>query len=435
MIEQPPKIKFTPKTFASANNPDIIGKIKEINNEYLYWDKVKYKKINDFEPEQIWSIVKISREFNYKSIYFGKDKFNYVVTDYIQKILHYFDMNIGGYMGAKSVIPEEDKTRYLVSSIMEEAISSSQIEGANTTRKKAKEMLRKEVKPRSKSEQMIVNNYRTIKYITQNRHDDLTPERLLYIHGLVSCDTLDDKKEEGEFRHSDDVHVVNHLDGEIVHTPPKHKNLDELINDLCNFFNEDKNDFFIHPIIKGIIIHFMIGYIHPFTDGNGRTARALFYWYLLKKGYWLTEYLSISKIIQDTKNQYEKAYLYTENDSNDLSYFVTYHLKVMDKAFDALKSYIQLKQKENLQIASFVRIPNVNERQAQMLKILFDEPECIFTVKEVENRFVVSNYTARTDLNGLVNLGFLEVIQVNKIKQNFIRTVDFSIIIEKYKIQ
>lgn len=435
MMEEAPKLVFNQKTFALANNPAVVIKIKEINNEYLYWDKVKYKKIATIAPEQLWSAVKMARMVNYKNLTFGKYQFNYVTTDYIQKILHYFDMNIGGYMGANNVVPDADKTRYLVSAIMEEAISSSQIEGANTTRKKAKEMLRKEVKPKTKSEQMIVNNYVTIKHITQNRNEDLTPEKLLYIHELISCDTLDDKEEEGAFRISNDVHVVNHVDGEIVHTPPSHTELTVLIKDLCDFFNTDSKETFIHPILKATTIHFMIGFIHPFTDGNGRTARALFYWYLLKKGYWLTEYLSISKIIQDTKNQYEKAYLYTEIDVNDLTYFMTYHLKVMDKSFEALKEYIQLKQKENLQIASFVRIPNVNERQAQLLKILYDEPECIFTVKEVENRFLISNFTARTDLLGLVNNGFLDVIQVNKIKQNFVRSEKFTSLLEKNKIK
>jgi Fic family protein len=435
MFEQAPKVILNSKLFSLANKPEIVLKIKEINNDYLYWDKIKYKKIDHLDPKQIWSIVKISRAFNYKHLTFGKYHFNHVNTDYIQKILHYFDMNIGGYMGAKSIIPDSDKTRYLVSSIMEEAISSSQIEGANTTRKKAKEMLRKGVKPKNKSEQMIVNNYITIKHITQNRNDDLTPEKLLYIHGLVACDTLDNKAEEGAFRNSNDVHVVNHIDGEIVHTPPNQKEIEILIKDLCNFFNTDSKESFMHPILKGIVIHFMIGYIHPFTDGNGRTARALFYWYLLKKGYWLTEYLSISKIIQDTKNQYEKAYLYTENDTNDLTYFMTYHLKVMDNSFEGLKTYIQLKQKENLQIASFIKIPNVNERQAQLLKIIFDEPESIFTVKEIENRFAISNFTARTDLLGLEKLGFLEIIQVNKVKQNFVRSNNFEPLLAKYKIK
>ena len=201
------------------------------------------------------------------------------------------------------------------------------------------------------------------------------------------------------------------------------------------FFNEevDKENF-IHPLLKGIIIHFMIGFIHPFTDGNGRTARALFYWYLLKKGYWLTEYLSISKIIQDTKNQYEKAFIYTENDENDLSYFLTYNLRVMEQAFEALKNYIQEKQKNHFKIARFIKIPNINERQAQLLKLVYDNPEIVFNTKEIENRFNVSNYTARTDLKGLTELGFLEIIPVNKVKRNFIKSMQFNGLLKKHKI-
>ena len=178
----------------------------------------------------------------------------------------------------------------------------------------------------------------------------------------------------------------------------------------------------------------MIGFIHPFTDGNGRTARALFYWYLLKKGYWLTEYLSISKIIQDTKNQYEKAFIYTENDENDLSYFLTYNLRVMEQAFEALKNYIQEKQKNHFKIARFIKIPNINERQAQLLKLVYDNPEIVFNTKEIENRFNVSNYTARTDLKGLTELGFLEIIPVNKVKRNFIKSMQFNGLLKKHKI-
>lgn len=101
---------------------------------------------------------------------------------------------------------------------------------------------------------------------------------------------------------------------EVVHTPPSYKDILPFIEDLCIFFNENNTKVFIHPIIKGIIIHFMIAYMHPFVDGNGRTARALFYWYMLKSGYWLTEYLSISRVIVKSKKSYENAYLYTEAD-------------------------------------------------------------------------------------------------------------------------
>ena len=308
---------------------------------------------------------------------------------------------------------------------MEEAISSSQMEGANTTRKKAKEMIQKEQKPKTISEQMIMNNFITMRHITLCKNEDLTPEKLLKIHRLISYKTLDNSVEEGQFRTNDEIFVQDIIKGENIHQPPPHKELDKLISDLCTFFNADTNDF-IHPIIKGCIIHFMIGWIHPFSDGNGRTARALFYWYMLKKGYWLTEYLSISRIIKDTKNQYEKAYLYSEKDDNDLGYFITYHVKTMIKAFDALKDYIGRKQQEVVQAAKFMTIPGVNDRMAQILKIINDDPDRVLNSKEMEKRFSVSNFTARHDLKSLVELGFLQIIQVNRIKQNFIKSNIFE---------
>lgn len=406
--------------------------VKSINSEYLYWDKVKYKKTT-LTSLELWTAVKFSRLLKRQYIGFGKYIFSFTSTDYMLKMLHNFDLNIGGSLGSNVGIVETDKSKYLISSIMEEAISSSQMEGAATTRKKAKEMLQKELKPKNKSEQMILNNYETIQYITQHRNDDLSLENLLYIHSLITKNTLDKPQDEGLLRSNDDIYVVNHTTSEVVHQPPHYGEVNDLLTALCDFFNKDSGDF-IHPIIKGIIIHFMIAWIHPFSDGNGRTARTLFYWYMLKKGYWLTEYLSISRIIKDTKNQYEKAYLYTENDENDLTYFVTYHLKTMEKAFDALKEYIRRKQKEAKHAAQFLKIPNINERQAQIIKLLHEESDRVLNIKEMENRFQVSNFTARSDLKGLEELGFLTIIQVNKIKQSFIKSTDFDKILKKHNV-
>lgn len=429
MIELPPKLskKDFSKALSMLKDPACLEKIRTINNKYLYWDKVKYQtKSEDFSSIDLWAAIKLTRSLDYKHLKLGKYKFSFSQTDYIQKILHEFDLNIGGNLGAQKLIPEQEKDKYLISSIMEEAIASSQIEGAVTTRKKAKEMLRKNDKPRSKSEQMILNNYRTIQTIVGWKSQALTTESLLNIHKLISNKTLYDKEDEGKFRTTNDVYVVNHIDSEIVHTPPDYKEIPTLIDEICNFFNNDNYDFFIHPVIKGIILHFMIGYIHPFVDGNGRTARTLFYWYLLSKGYWLTEYLSISRLIVKSKNQYESAYLYTENDDNDLTYFINYNLKTMDKAFDALREYIQRKIDEKKYLTNFQRIQFINSRQAEILKWFYDEPHLLLTVKEVETRLRTSNQTARTDLQQLLSQGYLELIQINKKKQAFARAADFE---------
>lgn len=420
MIETPPP--FSPKTSSISLIDDLLSKgyLQKIQNDYLYWSQLKYK-TKDTPPEELWQAVKLYRALNQRTIKFGKYQFTYVLTDYIQQSLHLFDMHIGGTLTSNMGIAKTDTHKFMMSSIMEESIASSQIEGANTTRKKAKEMIQKGIKPKTKSEVMIVNNFNTMQYIVQHKNNPLTPESLLHLHQLISHNTLDSPQEEGTFRTHNDIYVVDYSSSEVVHTPPNASQIPQLINHLCAFFNTNTHNF-IHPIIKACILHFMIGYIHPFTDGNGRTARAVFYWYMLKSGYWLTEYLSISRIIKETKSQYEKAFLYTEADDNDLSYFITYQLKAMEKAFDALKDYINRKQKEIFQASQFMKIPGVNERMAQIIKIIYDDPERILSIKEIENRFLVSNYTARTDLKQLVDLGFLEAISVNKKKQSYIKS-------------
>ena len=429
MIETPPTFAPTADTYNLIKPLLSEGFLQKIQNEYLYWSQLKYK-AKDTAPEQLWQAVKLYRRLNERTLKFGKYQFSYVLTDYIQQALHTFDMHIGGTLTSNMGIAEVDTHKFMVSSIIEESIASSQIEGANTTRKKAKEMIQKGSKPKSKSEQMIMNNYNTMQHIVQHKHEPLTPESLQYIHQLIAYKTLDLPEEEGAFRTHNDIYVVDFTNGEVVHTPPDAAEIPELIAQLCTFFNTSTHTF-IHPLIKACVLHFMIGFIHPFADGNGRTARAVFYWYMLKSGYWLTEYLSISRIIKETKKQYEKAFLHTEADDNDLSYFITYQLRAMEKAFEALKSYINRKQKEIFQASQFMKIAGVNERMAQIIKIIYDDPERVLSIKEIENRFLISNHTARTDLKQLVDLGFLEVIPVNKKKQSYIKSASFYNLLQR----
>ncbi|HEY4649776.1 MAG TPA: Fic family protein [Pontibacter sp.] len=413
-------------------NPDFKELIHSINEKYYYWDKVKYQKLPEGAThEELWTGLKFSRSMDAKTVSFGRYTFTYNKTNFIESSLHHFDLNMGGNLGSKGLVPEDDKKRYLVSSVMEEAIASSQIEGAVTTRKEAKEMLRKRRKPRTKSEQMIINNYNTINHILENQSEKLTIERLLEVHRLIANQTMDDDGDEGKFRETDDVNVVDAIDGEIVHSPPSHQEIPQLMNELCAFFNEDNTSKFIHPIIKGCIIHFMIGFIHPFTDGNGRTARALFYWYLLSKGYWLTEYLSISRLIIRSKAQYARAYVYSEIDDNDLTYFINYKLKTMTLAYESLKEYINRKISEKKQLTEFQKIEGINERQALIIKWAYEEPDLLLTIKEVETRFNISNETARSDLRGLAEHGYLDEILLHGRKKAYSKGGKFEELIRK----
>lgn len=407
-------------------NPQMQPLFQKISSEYLYWDKVKYMSPQGTDKEVLWQAVKIQRLLNAQNIQFGNYTFHFTVTKHMLALLHEFDMNLGGNLGTKSIIPATDKNYYLISSIMEEAIASSQMEGASTTRRIAKDMLRKRLKPVNKSQQMIVNNFETISKISKDNHTEFTIERLLDIHRSISNKTLDNSEDEGIFRKNDDIFVVDGITGHVAHTPPSFTEIDAMIRDLCEFANNDNSNNFIHPIIKGIIIHFVLAFIHPFVDGNGRTARSLFYWYMIKKGYWLTEYLSISRIIYTNKKAYEKAFQYTENDGNDLSYFIQYHLEVMKKAFEELKKFLQRKIDEQQNVLRFVGISNINDRQRYVIKTISENKRTLFIPKELATQFDISAKTARTDLQELVEMGYLSATNLNKRAIGYIKSDNFE---------
>ncbi|MBQ8366457.1 MAG: Fic family protein [Alistipes sp.] len=434
MIEMPPHLnqEQAVTVFTKNISIDLIATIDKINDEYAYWDKVKYIPTpSGMSAPDLWACVKASRLLS-KKIVWMKYGISLTLTNQMQRWCHEFDMNFGGSWGADSIIADDNRKHYLVSSIMEEAISSSQMEGASTTRKVAKDMLHKNLTPKDKSQQMIFNNYQTIRYIVDNKDKPLSVEMLCEIHRLMTENTLDNPADAGRFRLNNDVVVENAITHETVHTPPSHEEIPEFIADLCHFFNDTNSTTFIHPIIRGIIVHFMIAYVHPFVDGNGRTARALFYWYMLKQGYWLTEYLSVSRIIASSKKAYEKSFLYTEADGNDIGYFVHYNLKVLEKAFKALQKYIKRKQDERHAAARYLHIGNINERQTQIIQMFSDDPQIVVTVKDLQLKFYVSPTTAKHDIMGLVERGILTEIAFNRVKRGYIRSDKFESIVNKH---
>lgn len=434
MIESSPHISNEQlvKAVESMNKPEIRTLVDEINDKYLYWSDIKYKKtaenVENISPTELWACVKFSRLLQRHTVW-QKYNISFSLTNSMQRLCHYFDMNFGGSWGNNSLIPNKSKEQYLISSLMEEAISSSQMEGASTTRKVAKEMLRKDISPRSRSEQMIYNNYVSIRFIVEHKDKPLTKELLQQIHSLMTYKTLENSADEGRFRENNDIVVGNSITGEVVHTPPTYTDIPDFVDSLCAFFNNTDKGMFVHPIIRAIIVHFMIAYVHPFVDGNGRTARALFYWYMLKSGYWLTEYLSISRVIYRSKASYERAYLHAEADGNDIGYFITYHLRTLELAFQELKRYIDKKSQQQ-QTLDFLRLGYLNERQAMILSLLHESPRLVLTVKELQNRFAVSHPTVKSDLDALVERGFLEKVPVNKVKSHYIRGAKFESLIK-----
>lgn len=423
MIEQVPHELTNEDSVQVMNlyaNPRLRPVFAKINEEYLYWDKVKYLAPEGVQDRLLWFAVKLQRMSRMQYLTFGGYNFCFNVTPAMYSLLHEFDLKMGGSISSNGVIPDKDKQVYLISSLMEEAIASSQMEGASTTRVVAKEMLRKQQSPVNKSQQMIVNNYHTIRELVERKEEPLDMSLLLDVHKSIAYRTMEKAADEGSLRRSDDVYVVNGITGEVAHTPPTFTEIAHILDDLFVFANRETDDEFIHPIVKGIIIHFVLAWIHPFVDGNGRTARSLVYWYLLKKGYWLTEYLSISRVIYKNKKRYERMFLQTEADGMDMTYFILYNLQVMKQAIEDLRKYLARKMEERRSIRRCAGMDGLTERQMYILHLYDETPSLVLTATDVANRYGVTEKTARTDLQTLTDMGKLSKIALNKKKSGYV---------------
>ena len=310
-----------------------IGRLPE--NKYLHWSKLKYVQPPEgFSSEDWWLAVKMARFSARHALPFADKQgrpFAFSDSGYLYRMLHQVDQGAGGRIELPAdVVNADSRNRYLVNSLIEEAIASSQLEGAATPRLVAKDMLRSGRPPRDRSERMIVNNYRGMEFLSGIVREDLSVPILLDLHRILTEGTFDDPDAAGRFRlPSDRVFVTDPRDGAILHEPPDASALGERMERLFAFANTTGDEPFVHPVVKAILLHFMIGYEHPFVDGNGRTARALFYWAMARFGYWMTEFLSISTIIRKAPVQYARAYVLSETDDNDVTYFLDYHLRVI----------------------------------------------------------------------------------------------------------
>lgn len=396
----------------------------DAQGRYLHWDQLRHRLPRDVSPQAVWSAVKIARLVIARWLPLkaaNGSVFRYAVTDSMQQRLHQIDRLCGPRLDpAAFASTSTQREHYFVASLlMEEAITSAQLEGAATTRKAAKQMLETERPPRDEHERMIVNNYLLMKEALNSREEELSVDLIRRLHSIATRGTENPMVIPGMLRDSDDV-IVQGQGGEVVHQPPPAAELPERLQALCDFANasHDGPEAFIHPCVKAVILHFMLAYEHPFGDGNGRTARALFYWYMLKRGYWPFEYISISSLLRKAPVQYGISYLYTETDEFDLTYFVDYQIGIVERAIAAFLAHIERKKREFYELMQWLEATGIqnqlNFRQGQLLRKAIRHPGRAFTVKEVANDFDVTENTARADLKKLAKLRMLAEVQEGK---------------------
>ena len=221
--------------------------------------------------------------------------------------------------------------------------ASNRIEGIITTDDRLKKIVRERTTPQSRSEKEIAG-YRDVLATIHESHDYIPPKPTV----ILQLYKFSGKSIGGSFKNSDNVIAEERPDGrKIVRFEPVSAwETPGAMAALCDAFQTAAQDAELDPLllIPIFILDFLC--IHPFNDGNGRMSRLLTLLLLYRSGYLVGKFISIEKLISDTKETYYEAlqassYNWHEG-TNDYAPFVTYMLGVLTAAYRDFESRIEL---------------------------------------------------------------------------------------------
>lgn len=395
------------------------------DSAYLHWDSLRHRTPPDGLSHREWWLALKFRRMN-AALAFPKlhGKGGQALTVNRPARVDAGMARMDRLLAGRVAMPEVTRNpatrdEYIASSLMEEAIHSSLFEGAVSTREEAKDMLRSARAPINRDERMILNNYHAMQQLREMANEPLSLDGVLELHRTLTDDTLDKPEQSGRIQTPDDarIRIIDDRIGRVVHVPPPAEQLPERMQRLIAFANADDivDGQYVHPVLRSILLHFQLAYDHPFYDGNGRTARALFYWSMLRHGYWLAEFLSISRPIYQQRRPYERAFLEVESDRQDATYFVLQQLDVLQQAVDELFAHVERKNQAQTRLRQEIkRRDDLNHRQLAILDHALRHPEARYSHASHANSHRISTITARSDLHGLVALGWLRKSRVSK---------------------
>ena len=311
--------------------------LKYTQAKYLSLEEIGYRLESFGFSSEDWPQLKEKIQFLRKMgaipffvNHIGK-KFWYFPADVIYQKIQKVE-TLGHKLHSQIENSDSFKREFLLNSTVEESVVSAIYEGANSTRAQAKAFIERKEEAKNKDEQMLLNNYKAMLWIQDNHRLPISNELILKVHEIVTKNTLEEQEASFCGRFRDNAVYVGSHEG-ILYTK-----INETLKEAINLITDHPRA--LHGLVRGILLHYFIAYIHPFFDGNGRTARTLFYLQAARSDLKFVELLSVSADLKKRGEKYEKSFKEVEQNDLDMTFFIDFCLDSLLKALERVEEKV-----------------------------------------------------------------------------------------------
>ena len=264
----------------------------------------------------------------------------------------------------------------------------------------------REVMVRRKDRQEVLNYLEALEKIPYfAKNAPFTADDFLEVHRVVTKDTLENSEDVGAFRDRQ-VFVGNSITGEIVFMPPPTDRVPGLVGEFLEWFNSGETDE-IDPVISAGVTHYEIARIHPFIDGNGRTARIMATLALYKRGFDLKRFFALDDYYDHDRRSYYAALRHVDPATLDLTDWLEYFTggvavsikAVRDRVLGLSKDVKFLKERGQIALT---------ERQMRIVEQIMEKGH--ITNRDMRRIFKISNRAALDEISKLLELGVIKQV-------------------------
>lgn len=373
---------------------DINIFVKILKDQHFTdYKKMSYKYGNDFKD-----FLNALDEFYYKTL---------SLTDFDHHPIVFLENYATVNQNVIKLLLHSQNQYYGIKAAEDEIISSSAIENIDFNRESVRKIL-KGLAPKDEEENRILGIKNGLEFIanTDNKITELNIYQL-YMMTIGNFLSDDNKLKEGNYYRHDSVYIVSNR---IEHIGLDYRKISDFMKSLIEFINTEDS---INDLIKAIIIHFYIAYIHPYFEGNGRMARLIHLWFLIQKGYQSTLFIPFSSQIEKSRKLYYKAYTTIEENKKysgkiDVTPFILYFIdNVYNKIIEESRTSNVLSVYE-----AEVKKGAITEKETKLWKFVLS---CYgmekFSTKQLEKDYGDAAYaTIRSFVLKFTDLGLLQSI-------------------------